>query len=322
MKKWLAILNKTKLFIVFILFFAIASLTSEYFLSWSNMNNLLIQVAAYGIVACGMTFAVISGEFDISVGSVMVLAGVMGIALINTLGWWAAIIAWLLLTLFVGVGYTFLCVKLGMSSFIATLGGSVFYRGLAYVITGDGTPIRPLGKAYTQLANLSVVTIKGLDRIPIKIHMLVVVFFVCVLICQFIQKRTSFGRRIYATGCDYEVAKAAGINVVFYKGASFTLCALFSVLGGILMTSRLNVAAPNAAEDAGMTALSAVVLGGASLDGGTGSAFGTFMGVMILGLITNALNMMGINSYIQLAVKGALLILFVSMERFFKNQKA
>ena len=321
MKKWLVILNKTKLLIVFVIFFAIASLTSDYFLTWSNMNNLLIQVAAYGIVSCGMTFAVISGEFDISVGAVMVLAGVMGVALINSFGWWAAIIAWLLLTLFVGIGYTLLCVKLGMSSFIATLGGSVFYRGLAYLITGDGTPIRPVGTAYGKLASTSVLTIKGLERIPIKIQMLVVIFFVCVIACQFIQKRTSFGRRIYATGCDYEVAKAAGINVFFYKGAAFTLCSLFSVIGGIMMTSRLNVAAPNAAEDAGMTALSAVVLGGASLDGGTGSSFGTFMGVMILGLITNALNMMDVNSYIQLAVKGALLILFVSMERYFKNQK-
>lgn len=321
MNKWLIALNKTKLVIVFAVFFVIASLSSEYFLTWSNMNNLLIQVAAYGIVACGMTFAVISGEFDISVGSVMVLAGVMGVALINSLGWWAAIPAWILLILFVGFGYTFLCVKLGMSSFIATLGGSVFYRGLAYVITVDGTPIRPSGTAYGQIASFAVWTIKGLERIPIKIQMLVIVYFVCVIACELIQRKTAFGRRIYATGCNFEVAKAAGINVFFYKAAAFTLCSLFSVLGGIIMTSRLNVAAPNAAEDAGMTALSAVVLGGASLDGGTGSSIGTFMGVMILGLITNALNMMDVNSYIQLAAKGALLILFVSMERYFKNHR-
>ena len=135
MKKWLTILNKIKLFIVFIVFFVIASLTSEFFLSWSNMNNLLIQVAAYGIVACGMTFAVISGEFDISVGSVMVLSGVMGVALINSLGWWAAIPAWILLILFVGLGYTFLCEKLGMRR------EGLFREFVSFVNDADGNPI-------------------------------------------------------------------------------------------------------------------------------------------------------------------------------------
>ena len=311
MKNLLSILNRFKLVIVFVIIFTIASFNSKYFFTVVNIINLFTQVSTYGIVACGMTFVVISGEFDISVGSVMVLAGVMVVALINTVGWIVAILAAIALAFFAGILYSILVVKLNLSSFIATLAGSIFYRGIAYVITGDGTPFIPNDTFYCKLATTTV----------LKVPTIVIVFLACTIISQVVLKKTAFGRNIYATGCNYEVAKFAGVNVMFYKTATFVICCFSAVLGGIMMTSRLNTAAPTAAEDAGLTALSAVVLGGANLSGGSGEIVKTFIGVMILGLITNALNMLGINNYIQLAVKGALLIIFVTMETVLPDEK-
>lgn len=311
MRKLLSILNRFKLIIVFVLIFTIASFCSKYFLTITNIINLFTQVAAYGIVACGMTFVVISGEFDISVGSVMVLAGMVAVALINTVGWTIAIIAVLILPFIIGILYGILVVKLKLSSFITTLAGSIFFRGIAYVITGDGTPLIPDNTIYGKLATATVW----------KIPVMVIVFISYVILTQIVLKKLSFGRNIYATGCNFEAAKNAGINVMFYKTATFIICCFSAVLGGIVLTSRLNTAAPTAAEDAALTSLSAVVLGGANLNGGSGTIIGTFTGVMILGLITNSLNMLGINNYIQLAVRGVLLVAFVMMERYSKMRQ-
>ncbi|MCI8598640.1 MAG: ABC transporter permease [Lachnospiraceae bacterium] len=311
--KTLNFISRQKLLIVLILVLVIASCVSEYFFTYTNMVNLFTQVSAYGIVACGMLFVVISGEFDISVGSVMCFTSTAAVALMNMADWgWAlALVAVLGIGIGVGCIYGFLVIKLNISSFIATLAGSIFYRGLAYLITGDGKPLKPELDFYSKIASTKV----------LKIPTIVYFFLVCVLLTYLILKYTRFGRNIYATGCNYEVARFTGIHVVFYKTASFVVCSYFAVLAGILYSSRQNSANPSVATDAGLTALSAVVLGGASLSGGKGTADGMFIGVMILGLLTNALNMMGIDTYIQQVLKGALLIIFVCMERYSHNRR-
>jgi len=257
-----------------------------------------------------MTFIVITGEFDISVGSVMALSGVVVVSLINSYGLAVAILALIAIGFIVGLINSLLVIKVKINSFIATLGGMIFYRGIAFLITKDGTPVLPKVEYYNKISTGTL----------LNIPFLVYIFFIIVIISEFILKKTTFGRNIYSTGCNYEVAKFAGVNVVFYKTAAFIICSTSAALAGLLMSSRLNTAAPIAADDAALSALSAVVLGGTSLSGGTGNALKTLVGLMILGLIVNALNMVGISSYIQLAIKGTLLILFVSMERYFQNR--
>jgi len=312
--KVLNFISRQKLLIVLVLVLISASCVSEYFLTYTNMVNLFTQVAAYGIVSCGMLFVVISGEFDISVGSVMCFASTVAVSLINLSdrwGWVFALAAMLVMGLLVGGLYGFLVIKLNISSFIATLAGQTFYRGLAYLITGDVNAIKPKVDYYAAIASTKF----------LKIPTIVFFFLLCVIITHLILKYTRFGRNIYASGCNYEVAKFSGINVVFYKTAAFVVCSYFAIIAGILYSSRQNSANPSVASDAGLTALSGVVLGGASLSGGKGTAGGMFLGVMILGLLTNALNIMGIDTYIQQVIKGALLIAFVCMERYSYNKR-
>lgn len=310
LKKLLGFINTQKLVILFFIIFISSSFLSDYYFTFTNIVNLFTQVSLYGIVACGMTFIVISGEFDISVGSIMALGAVIAVSLYNSAGLFISIITLVALVLIIGLIYSFLVIKIKINSFIATLAGMVFFRGVAFLITRDGTPIKPNDGFYQKIAMTS------LWGIPLVVYY----FLIFVAISAFVLKKTTLGRNIYATGSSYETAKFAGVNVVFYKTAAFTICALGAVFAGFMMASRFNVAAPIAADDAALSALSAVVLGGTSLSGGSGSVFGTLIGVMILGLITNALNMLGVNSYIQLAIKGLLLILFISIERYSKNR--
>ncbi len=310
--KLFGIIGKIKLILVFLIVFIIASCVSEYFLKFNNMVNLFDQVSAYGIAACGMIFVVIAGEFDISVGSVMCLASTTAVTLLNkTNNWLLAVGVLLVLGVVIGCLYGVLILKLNISSFIATLAGSIFYRGLAYLITKDGKPIIPESDMYGALATTRFL------KIPAAVY----VFFAALLLVGFVLKLTRFGRNIYATGSNGEAAKFTGINIYFYKTAAFVICAWFSILAGIMYSSRANSANASVAADAALTAMSGIVLGGASTSGGKGTVWEMFLGIMILGLLTNSFNLMGIDSYIQQVIKGALLIIFISIERYTYNKR-
>jgi ribose transport system permease protein len=132
--------------------------------------------------------------------------------------------------------------------------------------------------------------------------------------------KTRFGRNVCATGGNYEVAKDSGISADFYKIAVFVICAFTALLAGLLMASRLNRGVPNAGEDASMFAISAVVIGGTNMSGGEGGAFKTLLGVLMMGLITNALNILGISAYYQLAIRGLILITVVCVDKYYRNR--
>lgn len=311
-KKVFGLIGKYKLILVFLVVFIIASCVSPYFFKFTNMVNLFDQVSAYGIAACGLMFVIIAGEFDISVGSIMCLASTLTVTLLNQTNSWPLTIA-VLLVLGVAIGclYGVLILKLNISSFIATLAGSIFYRGLAYLITQDGKPIIPEGEVYGSLATTRFLSIPSI----------VYIFLACVVLIGLILKFTRFGRNVYATGSNAEAAKYTGINVFFYKTASFVICAWFAIFAGVMYSSRANSANASVAADAALTAMSGIVLGGASTSGGKGTVWGMFMGTMILGLLTNSFNLMGIDSYVQQVIKGALLIIFISIERYTYNKR-
>lgn len=305
----LKFLKDQKVLIATILLFIVSAIISPHFLSGRNLANLMLQISTTGIISVGVMFVMLTGEFDISVGSLMAFYGILSVQLSNSVGYWAAWAALIPLSLIVGCIYGFLVAKVKINSFVVTLGGMLFYRGLGYILC-NSEPISATGKDYGWIGQNSFL---GLNYV-------VYVFLLLILISWFIIRKTTFGRNIMATGGNYDVAKASGVNVNFHKYATYVICAFTAMLAGMLAASRLSRAVPNAGEDASMTAISSVVIGGTSMAGGEGGALQTLLGVFLLGLINNILNMMGVNAYYQQFIRGGILIVIVCFDRYFRNR--
>ena len=298
-----------KVLIATILLFIISAIISPHFLTKINLSNLLLQISTTGIISVGVMFVMLTGEFDISVGSLMAFYGILSIQLTNKFGYWSALVAIIPLALIIGCIYGALVAKVKINSFVVTLGGMLFYRGLGYILC-NSEPVSATNRVYGWIGMNSFL---GLNYV-------VYVFLILTLISYFLLRKTNFGRNIMATGGNYDVAKASGVNVDFYKYSTYVICAFTAMLAGMLAASRLLRAMPNAGEDASMTAISSVVIGGVSMAGGEGGALQMLLGVFLLGLINNILNMLGVNAYYQQFIRGAILIIIVCFDRFYRNK--
>lgn len=297
-----------KVLIATILLFIISAIISPHFLTKINLSNLLLQISTTGIISVGVMFVMLTGEFDISVGSLMAFYGILSIQLTNKFGYWSALVAIIPLALIIGCIYGALVAKVKINSFVVTLGGMLFYRGLGYILC-NSEPVSATNRVYGWIGMNSFL---GLNYV-------VYIFLLLTLISFFVLRKTNFGRNIMATGGNYDVAKASGVNVDFYKFSTYVICAFTAMLAGMLAASRLLRAMPNAGEDASMTAISSVVIGGVSMAGGEGGALQMLLGVFLLGLINNILNMLGVNAYYQQFIRGAILIVIVCFDRFYRN---
>lgn len=298
-----------KVLIATILLFIISAIISPHFLTKINLSNLLLQISTTGIISVGVMFVMLTGEFDISVGSLMAFYGILSIQLTNKFGYWSALVAIIPLALIIGCIYGALVAKVKINSFVVTLGGMLFYRGLGYILC-NSEPVSATNRVYGWIGMNSFL---GLNYV-------VYIFLLLTLISFFVLRKTNFGRNIMATGGNYDVAKASGVNVDFYKFSTYVICAFTAMLAGMLAASRLLRAMPNAGEDASMTAISSVVIGGVSMAGGEGGALQMLLGVFLLGLINNILNMLGVNAYYQQFIRGAILIVIVCFDRFYRNK--
>lgn len=298
-----------KVLLAAIVLFIVSAILSPYFFSFINLSNLMLQISAYGIVSVGVMFVMLTGEFDISVGSLMAFYGVLSVMISNKIGYWAALVALIPLSILVGCIYGFLVANIKINSFVVTLGGMLFYRGLCYILC-NSEPLSSTNKVYAWIGTGSL----------FRVNYAVYIFLLLVVVSWFIIRKTTFGRNICATGGNYEVAKSSGVNVNFYKYSTYVICAFTAMLAGMLSTSRLSRAMPNAGEDASMQAISAVVIGGTSMAGGEGGALQTLLGVFLMGLINNILNMMGVMAYYQQFIRGAILIIIVFFDRFYRNR--
>lgn len=305
----LRFLKNQKVLIATILLFIISAIISPHFLSKINLANLMLQISTTGIISIGVMFVMLTGEFDISVGSLMAFYGILSIQLTNAVGYWAALVAIIPLSIIVGCIYGFLVAKVKINSFVVTLGGMLFYRGLGYILC-NSEPVSAVDRIYGWI---------GMNSL-FGFNYVVYVFLILVFVSFFIIRKTTFGRNIMATGGNYDVAKASGVNVDTYKYAAYIICAFTAMLAGMLAASRLLRAMPNAGEDASMTAISSVVIGGTSMAGGEGGAMQTLLGVFLLGLINNILNMLGVNAYYQQFIRGAILIIIVCFDRYYRNR--
>ncbi|WP_142826961.1 ABC transporter permease subunit [Planococcus soli] len=302
-----SLLQKIAPFIGLILIIVIITILNPGFLSVSNLMNVLRQVSINALIAFGMTFVILTGGIDLSVGATLALTGAV------TAGMMAsgidpifAMLLGLLLGAILGAINGIIIAKGKVAPFIATLATMTIYRGLTLVYT-DGRPISGLGDSLTfQMLG------KGYFLgIPIPVVTMIASFG----ILYFILKKTTFGRRVYAIGGNEEASILSGINADRIKIYVYSLLGLLAALASLILTSRLNSAQPTAGEMFELDAIAAVVLGGTSLTGGRGWIVGTLIGALIIGVLNNGLNLIGVPSFFQQVVKGAVILLAVLLDR-------
>ncbi|WP_053023770.1 ABC transporter permease subunit [Staphylococcus haemolyticus] len=294
-------------FIGLILLIIVVSILNPSFLDLSNLLNLLRQISINGLIAFGMTFIILTGGIDLSVGSILALSSAF-IALMITSGVdpIIALIIGVLIGFVLGAVNGLLVTKGNMAPFIATLATMTIFRGLTLVIT-DGNPITNLGDSYLfQLFG------KGyFIGIPVPAVTMIIVFVILLIILQ----KTTFGRHTYAIGGNEVAAKISGIKVNKIKILIYGISGLMSALAGGILTSRLNSAQPTAGTSYELDAIAAVVLDGTSLTGGKGRIVGTLIGVLIIGVLNNGLNLLGVSSFYQQVVKGVVILIAVLIDR-------
>jgi ribose transport system permease protein len=263
------------------------------------------------IIAVGLTFVIISGGIDLSVGSIVAFSGVVMASLMQRgLPTPVALVAGLGTGLGCGLVNGLLITFGRLPPFIATLGMMSVARGAALLYT-DGRPISGFGESFRWLATGEV------SFVPVPVILMGILY----LIAHFVLRRTPFGRYAFAIGGNEEAALLSGVKVRFHKTMVYGLCGLLSALAGVVLTARLNSAQPIAGINYELDAIAATVIGGTSLMGGQGSVVGTLIGALIMGVLRNGLNLLGVSSFVQQLVIGSVIILAVLMDMAFKQPK-
>lgn len=308
-RDWKEILLKYRSIIGLVLFSIIISFLNSRFLTVSNILNVLRQTSINSIIAAGMTFVVITGGIDLSVGSTLALSGAFAASLIGAgVPVWVAVLVALVTGTLVGMFNGLIISKGKVQPFIATLGAMTILRGAVLVFTNG----RPISTGYEANAELFAKIGGGyILGIPNPILIMVVVFVGCFLIL----KNTRIGRYVYALGGNEDATKLSGINTNRVKLFVYSMSGFMAALAGIIITSRLSSAQPTAGSGYELDAIAAVVLGGTSLAGGFGSVLGTIIGALIIGILNNALNLMDVTSYYQLLAKGLVILIAVLLDR-------
>lgn len=290
-----------------IILIIIVSVLNTSFLEPLNILNLLRQVSINALIAFGMTFVILTGGIDLSVGSILALSSAfIANMLVSGFEPILAIIIGCFLGGMMGMINGLMITQGKMAPFIATLATMTIFRGLTLVYT-DGNPITGLGDSMTfQLLG------RGYQfGIPVPAITMIITFAVLWVILH----KTSFGRKTYAIGGNEKAAIVSGIKVSRFKIMIYSLAGLLSALAGAILTSRLNSAQPTAGTSYELDAIAAVVLGGTSLSGGRGRIVGTLIGALIIGTLNNGLNLLGVSSFYQMVVKGIVILIAVLIDR-------
>lgn len=283
----------------------VLTLNSSAFLTSANIFNVLRQVSINAILAFGMTYAILIGGIDLSVGSVLALCGtvVTGLIVRNGVPISVAVIIGLLLGLSLGLFNGVIIAKTGIPSFIVTLAMMQIARGVAYVYT-KGQPIR-----ITEGAFIAIGT-GYLGSIPLPIVYTVLIFIIVSLLLN----KTRFGRYVYALGGNKDAAMFSGIKINKITIAVYGMIGLLSSICGIVLCSRMYSGQPTIGTGFELDAIAAVVLGGTSMSGGIGNLGGTLLGALVIGVLNNGLNLLNINSFWQLIIKGTVILLAVYVD--------
>ena len=304
-------------YIMFILLFVACSLLSPDFFSWKNIGNLIRQNAATVFMVMGMLFVIITGGIDLSVGSMVALGSVGSAYVLTNLEWpiYAAFLVPLALTAALGLITGVLVSYAKMAPFVASLAMMTMGRGLALVIANGSPIILPKGSIEMISTTKLISGTPELAATWGEITPLLGVFIIAIVgLFWFIQKYTAYGRVIQAIGSNETAVRLAGINVRAKKASVYVISGACAGFAGIIAATRSQVGAPVAGEGWELDAIAACVIGGASLMGGVGSAVKALVGVFVLALIGNIMNLLAIPSYPQDIIKGAIIIIAVLLQ--------
>jgi ribose transport system permease protein len=302
-------IRELTLFALILLICAAMTLVTPYFLNSANFRALSIGLVPTAIIAVGMTMLLVSGGFDLSVGSVMALAGtVAALMVINGVPIWIAVILTLALGTIIGIGNGLLVTLVGINPLVATLGTMSITRGSALVLT-EGRSVGNLPKEFGYVGDA---TWAGLP-------LMVIIMMVIVVIGDVALRHARYMRQVYYIGANEAAAKLSGILVTRVRVVAYALTGLLAALAGLLLASRLQAGTPTAGNGLELQVLAAAVIGGARLGGGAGTVFGAFLGVVFVGLINNAMTMLRVSVLWQIVVAGIILIVAVALDTLLRR---
>ena len=276
------------------------------FLTESNIKNVLNQVSINAVIAFGMTLVILLNGIDLSVGSIVAVAGVLASIFFKTFHMPLAV-SYILVLFFgalIGGANGILVTRFKLPPFIVTLATMIVFRGLAFIIS-DGKAM------FIPEPEFKIIGNSFIGVFPIS----VIVMLVCFFSVHFMLSRTTLGRQMYLTGGNEESALFSGVNIKRVRLIAYSLIGLLSSVSGILLASRLGSGSPNVGVQYELDAIAAVVIGGTSFSGGIGTIVGTLIGALILGIISNGMNMLGITPYMQFVVKGLVILGAVILDK-------
>lgn len=308
MKRIGRLYDKYGTIIVLLILVLIVTSMNPKFLSMYNILNVFRQVSINGLIAFGMTFVILTAGIDLSVGAILGLTGmVLGLLVTGGTPDYIAIIAVLILGALLGLFNGVLISRVKLQAFIVTLATMTAFRGLTMIIS-DGIPAMNVTSDAPILDFFSQGSILG---IPFPMILFIATFLVLLVILQ----NTTFGRGVYAIGGNEEVARLSSLPTFRIKTMVYVISGFMSALAGVILTSRLSSSQPTAGMTFELDAIAAVVIGGTSLLGGKGRLFGTFIGVLIIGVLNNGLNIIGVSAFYQQFIKGIVILIAVFLDR-------
>lgn len=297
------------LLIALLLICALFALATPIFLRPSNLINVTRQVSILGTAAVGMTILMISGGIDLSIASNLALSGIITATMMLTYGLPVpfAILAGLISALLVGIINAFIVIRIKVPALITTLAMMTILRGIGYIITG-GIPLYSFPESFKQIGAGYV------GPIPIPVLIMITLFILGYIFLS----RTVYGLYCYALGGNEEATRLSGVNINRIRYLAYGICGLLAGVAAMILMGRINSAQPTAAMGFELDVITAVVLGGVSIAGGEGKIQNVFLGVLIIGVISNGLILLNVHDYYQMVIKGMTLMIAVSIDRFGK----
>jgi ribose transport system permease protein len=310
-RKVLKVITKQKAILAVAAIIVVMSTSSPYFWTFKNWHDLLLQTSAYGVLLVGTTFVLISGACDLSLGGTFCLSGILVVILQQIMPLWLAVLIGILSGAVVGCVNGYLVVIQQTEPFIITLGMGLLLRGISKVIT-NARPIAGTNEAFKQFGAYKV----G------GVSIMIVLFLIMLIFGALVLARTQFGRNVYAVGGNYAVAECSGINAKRVKSICYIISGTVSAFGGILFAARMNSGSPNYGELIPLMVNCSAVIGGTSFGGGSGSPVKSVTGLFLLSLVEVSMNLVNISSYIQMLVKGLIIVGIVVLDCLPKKRKA
>ncbi len=296
-------------FFTLVALFIILSIASPNFLTSTNLSSVVRQTAVINIMALGMTVIIIAGGIDLSVGSILALAGLLGAMTMEKHGIGWGIVAGMLVGMLCGFANGLMITSLRISPFIVTLGTMGIYRGFALIIS-KGLPVHEIPPSFSYLGEGTLL------GVPFVLWILLL----CAVVTHIILEHTRHGRYAFSIGSNPDAAFYAGVPVKFHTIVVYAGAGLLTGLSGMIEVSRLMTGQPTGGQGYELTAIAAVVIGGGSLRGGEGSVLGTLVGAFIMGLLANGSDLLGTNPYWQQVIIGAVIILAVAFDELRKRR--